>query len=277
VRQAAKSPSFKDAAEDARELLGVSISATHRQRLSERLGGEWVRARDEEIQAFREGRLARGYEKPPAAAVVTLDGGRYLTRAEGQGRGVTEPAWKETKVACCQTLASPERAVDPQPEPPRKFLEPTRVARLVAQMKSRTAAGRAEKPVPAPARRRRRPKGRPRPLVRTVLATTADSEAFGWQVAAEVHRRGLDRAGRKACVCDGSKALWALFALHLLAAGFIGILDFVHLLTYLYAAAGATAGKGTAGAGALYERWLRWAWAGEVGRLLGGCARRHGS
>jgi hypothetical protein len=110
-----------------------------------------------------------------------------------------------------------------------------------------------------------------------VLATTADSEAFGWQVAAEVHRRGLDRAGRKACVCDGSKALWALFALHLLAAGFIGILDFVHLLTYLYAAAGATAGKGTAGAGALYERWLRWAWAGEVGRLLGGCARRHGS
>jgi hypothetical protein len=115
--------------------------------------------------------------------------------------------------------------------------------------------------------------------VRTVLATTEGSESFGWQVAAEVHRRGLDRAARKACICDGSKALWALFELHLLGAGFIGILDFVHLLTYLYAAAGATAGKGTPAAWALYERWPRWAWAGEVKRLLGGlreAARRVG-
>jgi hypothetical protein len=30
-----------------------------------------------------------------------------------------------------------------------------------------------------------------------------NSETFGWQVAAEVHRRGLDRAQHKACVCDG--------------------------------------------------------------------------
>ena len=92
----------------------------------------------------------------------------------------------------------------------------------------------------------------------------------GWQVAAEVHRRSLDRAGRKACVGDGSHAVWALFAFHLVAAGFIPILDFVHLLTYLYAAAGAVRGKGTAAAWTLYERWLRWAWAGDVQSLLAG-------
>jgi hypothetical protein len=32
-----------------------------------------------------------------------LDGGRYQTRAEDGGRGVRGPAWKESKVACCQT------------------------------------------------------------------------------------------------------------------------------------------------------------------------------
>src|SRR5262249_7298459 len=108
----------------------------------------------------------------------------------------------------------------------------------------------------------------PQVLVKTVVATTADAESFGWQVAAEVHRRGLDRAERKACVCDGSPTLWALFGLHWLASGFIAILDFVHLLTYLYAAAGAVKGKGTPAAWALYERLLRLAWSGEVASVL---------
>ncbi|MGH7168775.1 MAG: hypothetical protein ACRELG_00665 [Gemmataceae bacterium] len=41
VRQAAKAASFKDASDDLKELAGVAISATHLQRLSERIGGEW--------------------------------------------------------------------------------------------------------------------------------------------------------------------------------------------------------------------------------------------
>ena len=106
--------------------------------------------------------------------------------------------------------------------------------------------------------------------MKTVVATTADNEAFGWQVATEVHRRGLDQAARKACVGDGSNAVWALFAMHLLPAGFIAILDFVHLLTYLYAAAGALKGKGSSAAWTVYARWLRWAWSGQVERLLAG-------
>ena len=104
--------------------------------------------------------------------------------------------------------------------------------------------------------------------MRTVLATTRDNEAFGWQVAAEVHRRGLDRAKQKACVADGSLGIWALFELHLLAAGFLGILDVAHLLVYLYAAAGAVHGSGTEAAWALYVQWLAWAWAGKVVLLL---------
>jgi hypothetical protein len=206
-------------------------------------------------------------------AAVMLDGGRVQARADGQGPGVHDPGWKETKVACCLTLDSPAPAADPQPQPPSKFLDPVRVARLAAELKARgrPAAGRTDKPAAQTKRRRkkRRPR-RIRKLVRTVVATTQDSERFGWQLAAEVHRRGLDRARRKACVCDGQKYNWALFELHLQPSGFVGILDFLHLLVYLYAAAHAVAGKGSLAAWKLYEQWLRWAWRGEGKLLLAG-------
>jgi hypothetical protein len=273
VRQAAKAASFKDASEDLQELAGVSISPTHLQRLSERVGREWLQVRDHDVRAFQEDRLPRDYPQAAAVAAVMLDGGRYQTRAEDGGRGVTAPAWKESKVACCQTYASSPCRRDPQPRPPRKFLDRVRVARLAAQMPGRGGGGgRAEQAASSPrgCHRRGRKATRPRRLVRTVLATTADNEAFGWQVAAEVHRRGLDQASRKACLGDGSRAIWALFELHLLGSGFIGILDFLHLLVHLYAAACAVEGQGTEAAWVLYTQWLCWAWSGEVRRLLGG-------
>ena len=163
----------------------------------------------------------------------------------------------------------------PPPSPDREQLRQQGLAaandaceRLFAEA-DRQSAGRAEKPAePRPPRRPKKKRKGPKVLVKTVVATTGDNEAFGWQVAAEVHRRSLDRAERKACVCDGSPALWTLFGLHLLPSGFLGILDFIHLLTYLYAAAGVVKGKGTSGAWVLYERWLRLAWSGEVSALL---------
>jgi len=100
-----------------------------------------------------------------------------------------------------------------------------------------------------------------------VVASLAESETFGWQMAAEVQKRGLHRARRKACVCDGQQYNWTLFELHLMPWGFIGILDFVHLLAYLYDAAHAWV-KDRAGAWAQYEQWLRWAWSGQVKPLL---------
>jgi hypothetical protein len=274
VRQAAKAASFKDASEDLRELANFPISASHLQRLTERLGGEWEQQRDADIQAFRENRLARSYEKAPPVAAVMLDGGRYQTRAAAAGRGVTDPAWREDKVACCQTYASREAKSDPQPQPPAKFLDRQRVTRLATELRSRSGrtVGRAAATAsqPAPKRRRSRRRERLQRLVRTVVATTADNDGFGWQVAAEVHRRGLDQAKRKCCLGDGSKAIWALFELHLLAAGFLGILDFLHLLAHLYAGACAAEGKGTEAAWALYTQWLCWAWSGKVVLLLGG-------
>ncbi len=281
VRQATKAPSFAEASDDLRELAEVEISPTHLQRLSERIGEEWVEIRDEEVEKFRRGELERTYKEPPRGAVaVMLDGGRLQTRAEDSGRGVTDPGWRESKVACCLTLQTKAQAVDPQPEPPAKFLEPTEAARLAAEVKRRsgpttsrneehreqkkTTKGKKKRKKLKPRRRR---KGN-RTRLRTVVATMENSEAFGWQVAAEVHRRGLDQAKRKACVCDGQAYNWSIFEMHLLPAGFIPILDFLHLLAYLYDAAHAYRGKDAAQGWKTYEQWLRWAWSGKVDKLL---------
>ena len=96
----------------------------------------------------------------------------------------------------------------------------------------------------------------------------ANSEIFGWQVAAEVHRRGLDRAKRKACVCDGQAYNWSVYEMHLLPLGFIAVLDFVHLLAYLHDAAHAVHGPDTARGWKTYVAWLRLAWSGRVAALL---------
>jgi hypothetical protein len=272
VRQGGKAASFKEASDDLRELAEVTMSPTHVRRLSERVGQEWAQARDADVAAYRAGELPRDYAEAPKAAAVMLDGGRYQTRAAAAGRGVSDPGWKETKVACCLTYAAKPSAVDPQPRPPAKFLDQEQVTRLVREMGERTGGRRASpaagKPKPKGQRRRKR-RRRLKPLVRTVVATTVENEGFGWQVATEVHRRGLDRATRKACLGDGSQGIWALFEFHLLAMGFIGILDFVHLLVHLYAAAGAAEGHGSDAAWALYTQWVCWAWAGKVVLLVG--------
>jgi hypothetical protein len=270
VRQASQAASFAEASEDVREWAGVSVSGAHLQRLSERVGREWAAMRDQEVETFRQGKLTSAYRSSPRAAAVMLDGGRVQTRADESGPGVHGPGWKETKVACCLSLATREQTTDPQPQPPSKFLDPPQMARLALQVKarSRPALGRTG-PTQTEKKSRRKKRRRPtRVRVRTVVATMANSETFGWQMAAEVQRRGLDQALRKACVCDGQKYNWTLFETHLLPWGFLGILDVIHLLAYLHAAAHAWK-KGDRSAGwKQYVQWLRWAWGGKVNALL---------
>jgi hypothetical protein len=256
-----------------KNLAGLSLSPTHLGRLAERIGSEWAEQRDRQVQAFRDQTLPEGAAACAPAVGVMLDGGRWQTRAEDAGRGVHEPAWREYKAACLETLHSKVRTEDPQPEPPSRFRDKAQVARLAAELKANRGQGPA--PVssagPTPRRRRRRGKShRPRKLVRTVVATGGNSEAFGWQVAAEVHRRGLGVVANKACVCDGQKYNWSIWEMHLRPLGFVGVLDFVHLVVYLYAAACACSGKGTEAAWLLYECWLRLAWSGRVSDLLAG-------
>jgi len=261
-----------------KELAGLSISPAHLQRLLTRVGTEWAGRRDQEVQAFRDKALPVGCESHAPAASVMLDGGRLQVRDDASADDApagNDSHWREFKAASLETWHSRVRAEDPQPSPPSRLRDQDQVSRLAAELKAKRsgAAGPSNQRRPRPRRRKAKNSARPRKLVRAVLASLAGSEAFGWQVAAEVQRRGLDRAASKACVCDGQKYNWSIWEMHLQPLGFVAVLDFVHLVVYLYAAAQAASGRGTEAAWALYQGWLHLAWAGEVAGLLRGMRR----
>lgn len=257
---------FVEAHVDLKEDLGLEISAKQVQRITERIGQEWAVARDEQVEQFKQGKLPRLYSAKPMAAAVMSDGGRLLLRADERGPGVHDPQWKEPKYGCCVTLDSPAHEQDPQPAPPSKFLHPERVSRIVREVKNRSS-GSTTPPV-TPRRRKKKALKRKATaqIVRTVVATMCGAEAFGYMLATEAYLRNLDLAQRKAYVCDGLAYNWTIWEKHFRDWGFVPILDFLHLLTYLYDAAHALGG-GPQKQWERYVLWLQWAWEGKREKL----------
>ncbi len=281
VAAGAELKSFPVAERMLAKLAAVAISERHVGRLTEAIGVELAAVRDQRVAELPLHNLRDQQPGPaPAVVAVEVDGGRIHTRAEGQGPGVHAPHWKEDKIACLLTLASQEQAVDPHPEVPACFLQRQRVARLVQEISNhRVAADEALvlpalAPVPAadaaptadpepaaaaPPAAATAPAWQPERLVRTCVATLRDSDAFGKMVAAEAYQRHFYRAQRRAFVADGQKYNWALHQRHF--ADFEPIADFIHALSYIYAAAYAVAG---AAGWPTFERWLRACWQGQI-------------
>ena len=263
----ANAPSFEAAAAALERLAELPVSAKHVQRLTERLGQERATQRDEEVKQRRAGTLRPAHAQAPAVAVIHVDAGKVQLRAEDGRPGVRQPHWGDTKVACLQTYTARASQSDPQPQPPRAFLDPPRVLRLcqeIAQVRSDPAT-RPTVPVTPRRRGRRAWTERPRGLVRTAVATTRPVEDFAWMVAAEARRRGFYQASRRAIVGDGGNWIEPLGQQHF--PGWVQVLDFVHLLTHLHGAAMAVWRGRYARAWALYEELLRAAWAGKVGQV----------
>lgn len=259
---------FGEAAQNLKKLAGVPISAQHVQRLTERIGRERAQHRDRECDAFQQNTLARGCAQTAKAAAVMLDDGRAQTRLEPSGRGVAQPRWNAPKYGCFLTLDAKSAQSDPQPQPPAKYISREETPKLVREVQSLhgSAVSRDAKAAALPKRKKKR-KRSSKLLLRTVIASMAGIEAFGAQVAVEVYKRGLDLAERKACVCDGQKSNWSVWEEHLKPLGFIPILDFLHLLTYIYSAAQARGGPAQR-CWERYVKWLTWAWQGEREKLL---------
>jgi hypothetical protein len=190
--------------------------------------------------------------------------------------GVHAPHWGDTKAACLQTYEPLKQGKDPQPNPPAAFLDPNRVKKLCGQMERvrnepapAGVEGDQSKESKGPLLKPRLKKGpkirRPRKLVRSVVATMQPTEPFGWMVAAEAARRRFYQAFVKAIVGDGGNWIWPLADLHF--PGWTQILDFLHLLVHLWAAATAAyrgQADGARWAWELYEQMLRDAWRGNV-------------
>jgi hypothetical protein len=273
VEQGGNSPSFEQASQQLQRLLNVELGPKETQRLTEQTGRQWVAARDEQVEAFKQGKLERLHAQAPQVTVVMVDGGRSQIRAAEAGPGVHEPGWREVKYSSLTTLASRVSTSDPVPEPPSKLLNPERVKKIVEQMHDqhvpvRKLTTKSVKPV-AKRKQSKRLNKRITRLITTFVASMRNSDNFGYMVATEAFLRSFDRAERKAYVCDGLPYNWTIYEEHFRAWGFVPILDFLHLVGYLYAAAHALEDNRAWPAWQCYERWLRWAWSGDRQALLG--------
>jgi hypothetical protein len=268
VTAGARLHSYADAA-FALSLTGLSISARHVQQLTARIGDELAAARDAKARSRRQRQAAPAGGAAPEVVAVEVDGGRLRTRQPGCGPGVHQPEHKEDKIACLVTLHSDEHADDPQPQPPPPFLRPRRVQRLVRQMHGPAADGLD--PPDEPAAAADRPADpvagspAPRRLVRTCVASMADSRSFGPLVAGEAHARNFYAARRRAFVADGQAYNWAIQRGYF--PDFVPVVDFLHVLCYLYAAA-AGVGADEPGRWSQYVAWLTDCWQGRAAAVL---------
>jgi hypothetical protein len=94
----------------------------------------------------------------------------------------------------------------------------------------------------------------PERLVRTCVATTRDSEAFGRWVGAEARARNFEAASQRAFVGDEQAYHWAIHRRWF--AGYVAVVDFVHLRGDVWQVAGTkrSSGIGTRTGGAAAGR-----------------------
>jgi len=264
--------SFVAASEGLQKLAELDVSPKHVQRITERLGQERAAWRDQEVAAFQSGTLQPTHPEPPAVVAVHLDAGKLQLRLPDSKPGVHQPGWNDMKVACLQTYTPKVGDEDPQPDPPAAFLDPPRVMRLCHEMervRNQADPGPFQAAPPPETQKVEGPVDgleRPRRLVRTAVATMGAAAEFGWMVAADAMKRGFYQARRKAVVGDGGNWIGPLGDLHF--AGWVQVLDFLHLLVHLYAAATAAYRGSGREAWRFYEKTLRWAWAGQVQKVL---------
>lgn len=200
--------------------LGFGVSAKTIERLTGQVGAE-LYSRPSPVTREKEVIV-------PQVAVVSCDGGRIRTRAKEQGPGVHEPAWRETKNASFEKMTSgTPLADDPCPDLPDTFRNVAHVAKI---------AEKAAFAVVCPQEHRPSYKG-PKRVLRTCLSSMACSREFGLQMNAEARRRRFQEAVRRVFIGDGLAWNWSIWKEHF--STFTPILDFIHAVQYLYAAADA--------------------------------------
>lgn len=185
--------------------------------------------------------------------------------------------WREDKIGLLLTLHSDESAADPCPQLPKTFLQPTRITKLVRELKKRAPPHEeAAKPTDDPdagatALRDNETRWQPPEVQgKQVVATRRSWAEFGPLVATAAWASGFFATERKAFVGDGAENNWTLHRQFF--SSFVPILDFIHGLSYVFASA--LAERSFKDGWAVYERWIQWVWSGEVERVIAELAAR---
>lgn len=265
---AAETRSFKRCVIAAREA-DVKTSVKTVQRVVHDVGRELAERRD--AAPKRNEALAQRPEEPPELAVVECDGGRIRCRQPGHGPGVhlDGKGWREDKNACLIRATRQTFEEDPQPEPPDSFCDPQHVAKIAETEALSVAALQPQPPSEVDEEQDdasiEPPDWRAKRLVRTVLSSLACAAVFGRQMAHEAKRRRFGEALARAFLGDGLPWNWSIWKKHFRK--FTPILDFIHPLSYLFAAAKAVHAQ-SQDAWDQYLAWMRGCWQGEVGQVL---------
>lgn len=266
VHAAACSASFQQAEEDLKVLAEVQVSTNRIHRAAERIGGERVADSRAAAAAYQQLPLPRRRASPgpapPEVACIQADGGRLQMRPRGDEPHAADSWWRETKVGCLLAMTSAPQADDPAPHVPETFVDPARMAKLSREIKGFSGDGAI--PASDPTTSDQPLREAPQVVAHTVVATTENVDAFGELLVAQAHALGFAAAERKAFVADGSETNWGLW--RRCFSHYTPILDWVHAVCYVYAAA--MAGVSAAEGWAAYCQWAQWLWSGDVERLL---------
>jgi hypothetical protein len=267
------STSFSQASKNLEALAELTVSEERVRRATERIGEERVAERD--VQAARhealpipQRREASVDQPKPQVAVVQMDGGRFqfLDRQQPQ-RNEDDTFWRETKVGCLWSMTSEASEQDPCPKLPTSFVDPGRISKMVREIKGFSSPNSSpqndshDPPQDVAGEDRA---GRPQPVARSVVASRQGVEPFGHLLVSEAHHRNFQGAQRKAFVADGSEANWGVWRRHF--SDYVPIVDFIHALTYVYAAA--MVGRDQAVGWQAYREWAQWLWSGQVERII---------
>jgi hypothetical protein len=178
--------------------------------------------------------------------------------------------WHENKVGLAMTMSSATHASDPCPQIPATFVDPQKIVKLVRQLKNKAAVGEDGLEAGAPevveeVLQQVTEYEAPQLETRTVVASRRSWPLFGPLLALAAWQSGFAKAERKAFVADGAGAIrtvWRRFF-----SSYVPILDFIHALSYVFAAAVAVGGDLVRG-WPLYVQWITWVWQGQVPRLI---------
>ena len=266
VLAAAHTPSYSIGQIVLREIGGIELSGRGLNKTAVKIGHEMTRQRDDGVAAYYQQALPREHARPAtpiSLASVSIDGGRMQTRVESRGPGVHDAHWRETKNALFLRMKSSSFADDPHPELPACFADRQQMKSLLSGV-----GEAAEPPSPSPtdATGRAQNDWRPERLFRTCLSSLADSDSFGRMMEVEADARGFYHARKKAFVSDGLPYNWTIQQRHF--RDFTPILDFVHAVERLYAAAGCLHADAE-DRWKTHLRWTRACWRGHVGQVLG--------
>jgi hypothetical protein len=161
-------------------------------------------------------------------------------------------------------------AADPCPDIPASFLDVVRIPKLARQLKKNakvTEEAVADTDAPEVAEQALQSDTTyqpPQVVQRQVVASRGRWSAFAPLLASSAWAWGFQGATRKAFVADGSANNWTLQRRFF--GSFVPILDFIHALSYVFAAA--MAGQPFAVGWTCYQQWIRWVWQGQVGLVL---------